>query len=184
LIVACIVRESLASDGPFPPTTQERGPDEYDVKVACLAKITEYVIWPKEAFGDDKSPLIVGVFGRDPFGSRLDETFKGRHFGSHPIAIRRCADLDATLGCHLLFVAAAQSDKLAKLLELHKTEPTLFVGESTDFAERGGCIGFYFNEQKKVRFAINQRVAKNSAFKLSADLMKLGKPVSDKEPDR
>src|SRR4051794_27981903 len=47
---------------------------EYKIKAVYLYNFVQYVDWPAGAFADEKSPLIIGVLGNDPFGKILDET--------------------------------------------------------------------------------------------------------------
>ena len=53
-------------------------PNEYEVKALMLFNLTHFVDWPASAFGDDKSPIVIGVLGRDPFGHYLAECRPGR----------------------------------------------------------------------------------------------------------
>ncbi len=159
----------------------DKAANEYVLKAALIFKFANYVTWPKDAFQDDKSPLIVGVLGKDPFDGKLDEALKEKKVDTHPIVVKHFTKLEDTLKVHILFVAATEDQNLDKLIELHKGKPTLIVGDSLEFAERGGCIGLFVSEEKKLRLAINSRVAKTAVFKISSDLMKVAQLVTDKE---
>ena len=45
---------------------------EYAIKAAYLYNFGRYVTWPVEKFLDDRSPVVIGVLGPDPFGAALD----------------------------------------------------------------------------------------------------------------
>ena len=47
--------------------------NEYEVKAGYLLNFVEFVEWPPGAFPDAKSPVVLGVIGKDPFGAELDK---------------------------------------------------------------------------------------------------------------
>jgi YfiR/HmsC-like len=51
--------------------------DEYQVKAAFLFNFAKFVEWPSEAFSDANAPLVITVFGDDPFSGSL-EAVKGK----------------------------------------------------------------------------------------------------------
>src|SRR5262249_42923351 len=51
---------------------------EYEIKAAFLYNFAKFVEWPAETFADANAPLILGIVGEDPFGSRLDQMVKGK----------------------------------------------------------------------------------------------------------
>jgi hypothetical protein len=165
-------------------SSQDKAAKEYELKAALIYKFANYVTWPKDSFQDEKAPLVVGVLGKDPFDGKLDEVLKDKKVDTHPIVVKHLAKLDDTLKIHILFVAATENGSLDRIIEIHKGSPTLIVGDSLEFAERGGCIGLFINEEKKLRLAINSKVAKAATFKISSDLMKVAQLVSDKEPTK
>src|SRR6185295_17077931 len=52
-------------------------PSEYQVKAVFLFNFTQFVDWPAQSFADARAPFVIGVLGRDPFGSALDEAVRG-----------------------------------------------------------------------------------------------------------
>lgn len=164
LVLPCVVRAGEAVG-------------EYQLKAAFLGKFVKYVTWPSERLAGG-SPLRVGVLGTDPFGSVLDEIFKGRKVGEHPVEVRRCRTLDAVQGLQLLFVPRTEGERLERIVEATRGAGVLLVGESPDFAQGGGVIGFYL-ENDKLRFEINLAAARREGLKLSADLLKLARIVGE-----
>src|SRR6185503_1059334 len=51
---------------------QEAVPSEYQMKAAFLYNFAKYVDWPASAL-PEHAPLVIGVFGEDPFGGALEE---------------------------------------------------------------------------------------------------------------
>jgi hypothetical protein len=174
---ALALRNVLADD-----SAQAQQPTEWDLRAAFLYKFASYVQWPKEALPEEKSPLVVGVFGRDPFGKTLDEMLKDKQQGTHPISVRRCDDLESAAKCHVLYVATTDKTEQTSIVKSLKGKPVLLVGEGIEFAERGGEIAFYI-ESKKIRFAINTTATKGAQLEVSSQLLKLAKRI-ETEPEK
>jgi len=156
---------------------------EFQVKAAFLFNFAKYVKWPERAFAKDDSPLIVGVVGKDPFGTVLDRAFAGKSIDKHPLVVRRFRDVDKLGPCHLLFVPADEDPRTAKIAAHYAKTPTLLVGDGVEFAKKGGVIGFYLAD-KRVRFEINTDAAERTGVEVSSQLLKLARIVRDKERRR
>lgn len=156
------------------------GIDEYQLKAAFLSKFVKYVTWPSERTSPKDAPFVMGVLGTDPFGARLDETFKGRKLDDHPIVVRRLAGFEGIASVHVLFVPGRETKHLEQVIALTAGAGVLLVGESSDFALDGGVINFYV-EGGKLRFEINTDSAKRQKLRVSSDLLKLARIVGDRE---
>ena len=154
------------------------GVDEYQLKAAFIGKFVKYVTWPAERLEGD-APLVVGVLGQDPFGDKLEAAFKSRKPDERRVVVRRFSTLDGLESAHVLFVPAQEAERLGDVLRSTRDASLLLIGESTDFAARGGVINFYL-EGDKLRFEINTDSAKRQKLKVSSDLLKLARIVSDK----
>jgi len=62
--------------------------EEYHVKAAFLFHFAQLVEWPADALGDDKNPITLCTFGKDPFGGDLDTTLQGKSVGTRSLRIR------------------------------------------------------------------------------------------------
>src|ERR1700733_11037700 len=79
-------------------------PDEYQVEAVFLLHFTQFVEWPAQAFGDAHTPFVIGVLGRDPFGSALDDAVRGETVNGHPLVVKRFADAADVGPCQILFI--------------------------------------------------------------------------------
>jgi len=154
--------------------------DEYQLKAAFLSKFVKYVTWPDERTTPPDAPFVVGVLGSDPFGAKLDDTFKSRKVDEHPIVVRRFGGLEGIEGAHVLFVPDREAKDLERVLALTAAAGVLLVGESDDFARAGGVVNFYV-EGDKLRFEVNTDAAKRQRLKVSSDLLKVARIVTDKK---
>ena len=160
--------------------TPPRVPDatEVDVKSALLYKITKFVTWPDTAFDEPEDPIVVGVLGEDPFGTKLDKAFKGRKASGRGFELRRFPDLASLEDCHVLFVSPGSAGDLSDVLREVEAEPTLLVGDSKRFAHSGGIVNFY-KRGASVRLEINVDSAKRADLRISAKLLDLARIIRD-----
>src|SRR5690349_14383540 len=62
---------------------------EYKIKAVFLFNFTQFVEWPGNVFNSDDAPFVIGILGKDPFGSYIDNAVADEKMGSHPITIVR-----------------------------------------------------------------------------------------------
>jgi hypothetical protein len=157
---------------------QARPPTEYKIKAAFLFNFAKFVEWPPGAFSDLKQPISICVFGRDPFGHALEDAMLGKAIGDHPVLLGHAKQIVDLVGCHIVFVSAADSSRLPELLAHLRGRGVLVVGESEGFAGAGGTIQFVL-DQNRVRFAINPDAAERAGLKISSKLLALAVIVHD-----
>src|SRR5262245_43281048 len=90
------IEQSAGAQSPVP---------EYRVKATFLFQFTQFVDWPLETFPTPEAPLVIAVFGEDPFGSFLDETVRDEKANTHPLVVQRYQRLEDIKNCHVLFVS-------------------------------------------------------------------------------
>jgi hypothetical protein len=150
---------------------------EYTIKAAYLYNFSNYVQWPAKAFPTSDAPLVIGVLGTDPFGEILNEIARTKKVAGRPIVVRRFASMAAYAFCHVLFVPSSTgpAETAAAIRKTHDS-PVLLVGETPGFAEEGGAVNFFI-EENKVRFEINVAAARRQQLKISSKLLGLAKIV-------
>jgi len=157
---------------------------EYTIKAAYLHNFARYVQWRAETFRNDQDPFVIGVLGSDPLGDDLDRIAQTKQVDAHKIVVRRFPSLDQFRPCHILFVPrSVEPQRQVETIGRLRNSPVLLIGETPGFAERGGTINFFI-EQNKVRFEINQQAAKRAGLKISAKLLSLAKLVSEDDGSR
>ena len=150
---------------------------EYPIKAAYLYNFSRYVQWPVDAFPTAETPFVIGVLGNDPFGDVLDEIARTKKVEGRRILVKRFASMAAYTPCHVLFLpASVDPQEKAAAIKMARGSPVLLVGESRDFAQQGGDINF-FVEENKVRFEINPEAAKQARLRISSKLLSLAKIV-------
>jgi hypothetical protein len=157
---------------------------EYTIKAAYLYNFARYVQWPANAFRDNQDPFVIGVLGSDPLGDDLDRIAQAKQVEARKIVVYRFPSPDKYRPCHILFVPRSveprqQIETIGRL----RNSPVLLIGETPGFAERGGTVNFFI-EQNRVRFEINQKAGQRANLKISAKLLSLAKLVNGDDGSR
>jgi hypothetical protein len=146
-------------------------PREFQIKAVYLFNFAQFVDWPKAAFADAHSPLIVAILGDDPFGTALDETIRGEKLNGRNLAVIRTNRVEDILACHILFISRSESGRLEDILSTLKGRSILTVSDIEGFTHRGGMIQF-ITENKKVRLRINNGAARSAGLTISSKLLR------------
>ena len=151
----------------------------YRIKAAFLLNFTHFVEWPANAFGAANDPLVIGIFGKDPFDGALEQMADGKTVDGRQIRVRIVSDADALRLCHLVFVPAAETRVYRRLADGLAGLSILTVGEVDGFAKRDGMINFVIDDGH-VRFEVNPSAAAQVHLQVSSKLLQLavvvGKP--------
>jgi hypothetical protein len=164
----------------IPTRSQGNLPIEYQVKAAFLFNFAKFVEWPLGTFQSEKAPIILCVFGHDPFGSALDEIIRGRTINNRAVLARRINELPELKSCQLVFVSSVEGKHLSEVISSLKGASVLMVGEGEGFAERGGGIQLFI-EDSKLRFAVNVDSMQRARLTVSSKLLALAKIVHDQD---
>ena len=146
-----------------------------EIEAAFLLQFSKYVKWPDSAFVDPDAPVIVGIFGRDPFGSVLDGIARSFRVNGRAVEIRRFDDLVSIQNSHILFIASSEVKHSAEIMKYLTGKPVLLVGHSKDFLQFG-IINFVMVD-KKIRFNISRENCEKSGLKISSKLLKVAHKI-------
>ena len=153
---------------------------EYQLKAAFLYNFAKFVEWPQQRFTSDNEPLVIGVFGKNPFGTELENIVRGRKINNHEIVVREINTIEEAKSAHILFFSAAEDKNSGKVLDALRGSGVLTVGETQNFASQAGMIQFLLDGDK-LRFEINVDAAEQDGLKISAQLLKLASSVRKKK---
>lgn len=154
---------------------------EYQAKAAYLLNFTRYVEWPGQAFSAPDAPLTICILGRDPFGEALDQAIRGRRSRGHPVTVRRLQSNEVAEGCHLAFLTDATWVRRKRLIIGLTLQGILTVGDSRQFVQYGGGIGFVTSNET-VRFVINMNAMERAGLKISSRMLSLAVALHTEGP--
>jgi hypothetical protein len=165
------------------PVSGGEEPSEYQIKAAFLLNFFRFVEWPAESFKTASDPLVVGIFGKDPFDGILEQTVGNKTVNGRAVVIRHVSDAAGARSCHVVFLAASETRRLSELTSTVTSRGMLIVGESGGFTERGGMINFIVLDNH-VRFQINPSAATRAGLAISSKLLQLAIVVGEKGEGR
>lgn len=146
-------------------------PGEYQVKAVFLFNFTQFVGWPPESFANAQSPFVIGVLGRDPFGSALDETVRGETVNGRPLIVQRYSSVTELKPCQILFIDRSAGVDLTRALASLEHQGTLTVSDFESQAPHDVIIRF-LSEGKKIRLRINVDSARDAGLTISSKLLR------------
>ena len=146
------------------------------IEAAFIVQFSKYVSWPAHCFSSSTAPVIIGILGRDPFGTKIDRISRSFDANGRGVEVRRLADPEKAKTCHILFISNPQSTTMESIAHILTGRPVLLVSHSKDFLVRGGMVNFV-TLGRKIRFDINLANSRNSGIKISSKLLKISHQV-------
>lgn len=147
------------------------------LRAAFLFRFGQYVSWPKGSEGSSASaPFVIGVYQDPTLLKDLGRMSAGRQIEGRTIAVRAMDGLEDMDGLAVAFLKSDDQLRIARALRDARTKGILTVGDADGFAERGGMINF-FREDNKLRFEVNMEATGQSGLRLSSQLLRLARIV-------
>jgi len=152
---------------------------EYKVKAGYLFNFAKFVEWPTAALPETNSPIVVGVMDGAEALLAIQQQLQGKTVNHRPLQVKTIAADGPITACHILFVSRSAGQAAAEVRQALGQAATLLVGETEQFAERGGIIGFV-REEESFRIHLNLEAATRAGLKVSARLSSIAKLVKTK----
>jgi hypothetical protein len=146
-------------------------PAEYQVKAVFLFNFTQFVDWPEQAFPDPQAPFVIGVLGRDPFGSALDEVVRGETVNGRVLVVERYRNVGEIKRCQILFIERSAGPDASRTLGSLVHQGTLTVTDFASLTPSTEIIRF-LTEGKKIRLRINVDSAREAGLTISSKLLR------------
>ena len=144
---------------------------EYQVKAVFLFNFALFTQWPSSAFSGADAPLVIGVAGKDPFGSFLDQVVAGERVNGRRLVVRRYAHAVEAADCHILFVGRSESERALVDLKALRGRSVPTVSDIEGFAVRGGNVELR-TTRGRIRLRINVDAVRDAGLTLSSKLLR------------
>lgn len=154
---------------------QSPRPTDYQVKAAYLYNFGRFIEWPPEGTAKT-TPFTVCILGQDPFGPILDSLLAGETISGKSVVAKRISSPRESPSCQILFLSAAESSRVSKVIEALDKEAVLTVSDMPEFSRHGGMIQFVL-EGNRVRFEVNLAATQRAHLTLSSELLKVATTV-------
>lgn len=150
------------------------------LKTALIYRTSTFVTWPENTFEKKNEPLIIGVLENERIQKKLAKDTKELSIAGHPIKVIRVSLDDDWSSLHILFVDSSATEAFLRMDKNDYAEsPILTLGDSTTFAEGGGIIQI-FMENNKPRIKVNIDAARRKKLSISVRLLEIVDIVRDK----
>lgn len=136
------------------------------VKAGFLYHFAAFVNWPD---GTPTDPIVIGVLGADEVENELGRIVSAKRGAGRPITIRRLRAGENLGAIHILYVGAAESQRLERVIAAVRGNPTLVVSDTPDGLERGAMVNFVTTE--RVQFEISLDSTHQGGLRLSPRLL-------------
>jgi YfiR/HmsC-like len=157
-------------------SSQAQASREYQLKAVFLYNFAQFTDWPTDAFAGDKSPIVIGVLGGDPFGQALNDTVRGETVRGHPLLVEHYRHADEIKTCHILFISQVEIRHWDDIVKATKGKPVLTVADADGAVSAKAVIRFAV-ANNKVHFRINQDAAREENLTLSSKLLRVADVV-------
>jgi hypothetical protein len=144
---------------------------EYQLKAVFLFNFAQFVEWPATAFPQANAPFVIGVLGKDPFGTNLDDVVRGETVNKRALVVERYHDVADVRDCQILFIPATELAHLDAILAGLKGRSILTVTDADETSQRGVVIGL-ITQEKKMRLRIDVDAAKAANLTISSKLLR------------
>ena len=152
-----------------------------EVKAVFLYNFSQFVEWPANLFSTPNEPFVIAILGENPFGPYLEETIRNEKMNGHPLVIKYFTQPEEMKGCHILFINKKNLSQLSQTLTALKNRSVLTVSDSPAFAQNGGMIQFFI-ENNKVKFEVNMEAVKDANLSISSKMLRLAQIVNLTKP--
>lgn len=174
--VVCVAVSLVLAIASLPLNGQIQVAVEYRSKAKYLANFPSFVEWPAEAWSSEKEPFLICVFGDYPFGTSLAEETRGRMVHERRIKVQWMHKTEQLHACQMLFVSRSEQKRYSQVLQTLRGQMMLTVGETPEFLDAGGMVGFS-TQDESVRFDVNLGGVNKAHLKISSHMLALARRV-------
>ncbi|TAF34130.1 MAG: YfiR family protein [Cytophagales bacterium] len=156
--------------------TTQRLYDLNETKAGFLHNFVKHTKWaPTETPFYLTDKIVLGIIGKDPFGTKIERIFQGRPVHGRNWEIKRATKIRQLWGCHVIFVCASEKENFKDILEYCRKHSVLTVSDNIpNFCAAGGIINFTENvANRRLGFEINIEAAKRAKLTLNTNLVRL-----------
>jgi hypothetical protein len=143
--------------------------NEYQVKAMFVFNFTKYVEWPEAKSSD---VFTIGVIGESEIIEPLEHIATQKKVGDKKIVVK-VLTTEAEEYCNIIIVSKSRLNKLEQVEKKYAGKGVLII---SDESQRSAAINLVTRDNK-IRFEINQFLARTGGIKISSQLLSLAVEV-------
>ncbi len=144
---------------------------ETQIKAVFLEKFTHLVQWPEK----QKELFIVCVVNNDNFANALQEIYKTKKFQNTPVLVKKISADEKIPECQLLYLGEG-IQHIDDIINKLSNKPVLTVSDQEEYLDKNVMITIFL-KQKRFKYIINNKAAKNVDMKISYLLLQSAQEV-------
>lgn len=142
------------------------------LKISYIYKFIKFIELPSDIFAVDNSSFNLCIYDKDVF-IKANSLLQDKKVKSFPISVRDANRIKDISYCHAHYLSGLSHQTINRMLAKPlKNKAYLTIGDSEEFVENGGIIGFTIIDEK-LKFNINWRRAKALQIKISSKVLTL-----------
>lgn len=143
--------------------------NEYQVKAMFVFNFTKYVEWPESKSGD---VFTIGIIGESEIIEPLEHIATQKKVGDKKIAVKLLSP-ESEEYCNIIIVSKSRLNKQEQVEKKYSGKGVLII---SDESQRSAAINLVTRDNK-IRFEINQSLARSGGIKISSQLLSLAVEV-------
>lgn len=148
---------------------------EEEIKAAFLYNFTKFIDWPGHTFTSPLSSFKSCLLADHTKGAVLD-AFHDKQVVDRNIEVMSFDSIQDVDSCQILYIGDSDLKTRQMALAAVNGKPVLTIGENHGFAEQGGMINFYIDDDR-VLFEINVDALNQAGLIASSRLLNLARIV-------
>ncbi|HYV84683.1 MAG TPA: YfiR family protein [Patescibacteria group bacterium] len=154
---------------------------EYQIKASFVYTVAKFVEWPVGSFASASAPLTLGIVGGGDVSDEIAAALRGKRVHDRELIVRRLADPAGACDCQILYVIGTAGESPQAVFDRTSSAGVLTVGETRDFAARGGILELAMQESM-VQFEVNIAAAQKAGLIISSKILRLGHVIKGTPP--
>jgi hypothetical protein len=138
------------------------------VEAAFLSRFIGYVDWPPQLASD--APFTIAVLDDDAVASELTLLIGKRPVPNRVALVRTIRTVQDLGNAQILYIGAAHTDDLRRLIAPLAGRPVLIVTNEPDGLEAGSTVNFLLIDHR-VRFEISLDASQAAGLRISSELL-------------
>lgn len=151
------------------------------LKAAVLYNFAHFVEWPSAAFPNRTSPIVIGIFGDDPFGPTLDGLVARERVNDRKLVVIRTRDLEQACRCHMLFVSESERSHAPELFTKLQNKPVLTVADYDGFVRSGGMVLMHEYVGERIQVRVHLAAIHAAHLNLSGKLLRVAEVITPEQ---
>ncbi len=162
----------------LPPACAAQGLSEDQVKASYVYNFIKFAEWPEGPPGRGNT-LTVCVMGSESLGDLLGR-LEGTKIGTRVLRVAKDRQYGDDLRvCQVVVVGESLQRRAAAIITDLADTPALTISGIEGFAEKGGCVGLLYRENR-VLFEVNLEALRKKQLQLPAQVLNLAANVFGK----